>query len=154
MADVHDRETRSRNMAAIRNKDTKPEILFRKALFARGFRYRLHVKALPGKPDLALRKYRVAVFVHGCFWHHHDCHLFKWPKSNPDFWREKISRNATLDTAHQKKLKGLGWRVAVVWQCAMPGKSRKYTDTVLDEFERWLESGRQSVEIAGILANA
>ena len=93
MADVVDRKTRSRMMSGIRGKNTRPELLIRKGLHARGFRFRLHDKRLPGKPDLVLPKYSAVIFVHGCFWHGHDCHLFKWPQSRREFWRKKITRN-------------------------------------------------------------
>lgn len=149
MTDVHDRETRSRNMAAIRSKNSKPEIVFRKSLFARGYRYRLHRKDLAGRPDLVLAKHRIAVFVHGCFWHLHDCHLFRWPKTNAKFWKRKISGNAQLDVEHQDVLIRSQWRVAVIWQCAIEGRRRKTMTAVLDEFEAWLEDDKARLEITG-----
>ena len=117
MADIVDRETRSRMMSGIRGKDTKPEILVRKALHAAGYRFRLHRKDLPGKPDIVLPRYRTVVFVHGCFWHGHKCKHFKWPKTREDFWREKIMRNMERDREAVAALEKLGWTVKVVWEC-------------------------------------
>ena len=97
MADIVDKKTRSKMMAGIKGKNTKPEMLIRKALFAKGLRYRLHDKNLPGKPDLVFPKYKAVIFVQGCFWHGHDCHLFKWPTSNKEYWRNKINRNREVD---------------------------------------------------------
>jgi len=122
LADVVDPATRSRMMSGIRGKNTKPELLIRKALHARGFRYRLHCKDLPGNPDLCLPKYRAVIFVHGCFWHGHGCHLFKWPKTRPEFWREKIRRNQEVDESAITALWSAGWRVAVIWECAIKGR--------------------------------
>lgn len=148
MADVVDPATRSRMMSGIRGKNTKPELMIRKALHARGFRYRLHCK-LPGKPDLCLPKHRAVIFVHGCFWHGHDCHLFKWPSTRPEFWREKIARNRAVDAAAVEKLLAEGWRVATVWECALKGRERLPFDTVLDGCETWLRGAAQTLEIRG-----
>src|SRR6187551_416227 len=99
-------------MAAIRGRNTKPELLVRKAMHAAGLRYRLHAKDLPGRPDLVFARHRAVVFVNGCFWHQHDCHLFKWPGTRLDFWREKIGRNAINDARAIAALRHAGWRVA------------------------------------------
>lgn len=104
MADTVPPDVRSRMMAGIKAKDTKPELIIRRGLHAMGFRFRLHAKGLPGKPDLVLRKYRAVIFVNGCFWHGHECVLFKWPKSRADFWREKINRNRHNDRVNSAKL--------------------------------------------------
>lgn len=117
MADVHSPEVRSKNMRAIRSADTKPELLVRKALYAAGFRYRLHKSELPGKPDIVLAKYRTVIFIHGCFWHGHDCKYFKIPKTRPDFWLAKIQANQLRDQAAVSQLNQSGWHVIEVWEC-------------------------------------
>ena len=114
MVDIVDSKTRSRFMAGIRGKNTMPEMLIRKGLHSRGYRYRLHSKMLPGKPDIVLTQYSAVIFIHGCFWHGHECHLFRLPKSNVDFWRRKISRNKELDVLHIAQLISMGWRVGVI----------------------------------------
>lgn len=118
MADIKTPEERSRNMAAIKGKDTKPEIIVRKYLFSRGLRFRIHVRKLPGNPDIVLPKYKTIIFVNGCFWHGHDnCKYFRLPKSNIAFWKNKIERNIARDTRTDTQLKSLGWRVIRVWEC-------------------------------------
>lgn len=118
MADVHSPETRSKNMRAIRSADTKPELLVRKALFAAGYRYRLHKRDLPGKPDIVLAKYHTVIFIHGCFWHGHNCKYFKVPKTRPDFWLAKIQANQARDHNVVNQLNQRGWHVIQVWECA------------------------------------
>lgn len=117
MADTVDKATRSRMMAAIKGKNTKPELLVRKALHARGFRFRLHAKDLPGKPDIVLPKHRAVVFVNGCFWHGHSCKDFRWPKSNRAFWKAKITRNCERHASQVRLLRRKGWVVLHVWEC-------------------------------------
>jgi DNA mismatch endonuclease (patch repair protein) len=129
MADVVSPEVRSRMMSGIRGKDTKPEMIVRRGLHARGFRFRLHDKRLPGKPDLVFPKYHAVIFVHGCFWHGHGCHLFKWPKTREAFWREKIEGNQERDAEINQQLMRTGWRVIEIWECALKGK----TDAELEE---------------------
>jgi DNA mismatch endonuclease (patch repair protein) len=141
MVDIVDIKTRSRMMAGIRGKDTKPEILIRHGLHARGYRYRLHDKKLPGKPDLVMPKYSAVIFVNGCFWHGHDCHLFRIPKSNTDFWKNKISRNKELDGLHTAQLISMGWRVAIIGECALKGKAKLNFEELLDSIETWIHSG-------------
>lgn len=120
MADVHDPATRSYNMSRIKGKNTKPEMLVRKFLFAHGFRFRLHDKKLPGKPDIVLPKYKTVIFVNGCFWHgHHECKYFVLPKSNTEFWNDKIVKNVKRDILSQVELVEMGWRVIVVWECEL-----------------------------------
>lgn len=138
MTDIVDKVTRSSMMSGIRGKNTKPEMMIRKALFARGFRYRIHDKKLPGKPDLVLKKYNAVIFVHGCFWHGHDCHLFKWPKSNIQFWREKIQTNTKKDIEIKAALLEMGWRVLVIWECALKGKTRLDLDYISERIADWL----------------
>lgn len=133
-------------MSGIRGKNTKPELLIRKALHARGFRYRLHCD-LPGKPDICLPKHRAVIFVHGCFWHGHDCHLFKWPSTRPEFWRDKIERNRAVDAAAEAALGEGGWRVAVVWECALKGRARRPLDQVADKLDLWIRSGAPDLVI-------
>ncbi|TCV76005.1 very short patch repair endonuclease [Neorhizobium sp. S3-V5DH] len=149
MADIVTPEKRSLMMSGIRGKDTKPEILIRKALFARGWRYRLHDKRLPGKPDLVFPRLRAVVFVDGCFWHGHTCHLFRLPSSRVDFWTEKIARNRQRDVEVRKALDGLGWRHLTVWECALKGRTRLPIVEVIDKVANWLESGRFAADIEG-----
>tara|TARA_B100000315_G_C14577397_1_gene588600 strand:+ start:258 stop:638 length:381 start_codon:yes stop_codon:yes gene_type:complete len=105
-------------MSAIRSKNTKPEAVVRSLLFALGYRYRLHRKDLPGKPDIVLKKHNTVIFVHGCFWHHHkNCRRANWPKSNQEYWLPKIQRNIERDKIHIRKLKKEGWEVLVIWEC-------------------------------------
>ena len=118
MADTMTPEQRSRCMSAVKGKDTKPEMIVRKYLFSKGLRYRLHVKSLPGNPDIVLPKYKTAVFINGCFWHGHDgCKYYRLPKSNVEFWETKITNNKNRDVLNEIKLKGLGWRVIRIWEC-------------------------------------
>ena len=128
MADVHNKKTRSYNMSMIRSKDTKPEIIVRKFLFGNGFRYKLHDKMLPGKPDLVFPKYKTIIFIHGCFWHGHDgCKYFVVPKTRKKWWLEKINRNKQLDTENFRKLKKLGWKILTVFECKLRPKNREKT---------------------------
>lgn len=120
MADVHSIETRSFNMSRIKSKNTKPELILRKALFANGFRFRLHDKNLPGKPDIVLRKYNTVIFVHGCFWHgHKHCKYFVVPKTRTEWWFNKISGNQKNDVAKKAALKKNGWNVIEVFECGL-----------------------------------
>jgi DNA mismatch endonuclease (patch repair protein) len=128
MADVHNPSTRSYNMSRIRGKDTKPEMLVRQYLHARGLRYRLHTKELPGKPDLVFSGLRTVIFVHGCFWHRHEgCRYFVVPKTRTDFWLNKIGRNVVNDKRQQEELRNQGWRVLVVWECELRPPQRERT---------------------------
>lgn len=118
MADVMSPEQRSRCMAAIKGKDTKPEMIVRKYLFSRGLRFRVQVRKLPGKPDIVLSKYRTVIFVNGCFWHGHvGCKYYRLPKSNVEFWENKIRNNKARDARNEEQLKALGWSVMRVWEC-------------------------------------
>lgn len=121
-------EQRHNNMAAIHGKDTKPEIIVRKYLFSRGFRYRLNHKRLPGKPDVVMRKYRTCIFVNGCFWHGHEgCTYYRMPKSNVEFWTAKIERNRERDKKVQKELAEMGWHSITVWECGLKPNRREQT---------------------------
>lgn len=118
MTDVHSRETRSRNMAAIRSTNTRPEMRVRSALHALGYRFRLHRKDLPGRPDIVLPKYRTAILVHGCFWHCHRCKYGSVvPATRADFWAAKRAGNVARDRRNRAALRRLGWRVVVLWEC-------------------------------------
>ena len=120
MTDIKSKEARSRNMSAIRSKNTKPEIIVRKYLFSNGFRYRVNVSKLPGKPDIVLPKYKTVIFVNGCFWHLHEgCKYFVWPKNNADFWKNKIQGNVERDKRNYETLIAAGWKVVVVWECQL-----------------------------------
>lgn len=126
MADVKSKEARSRNMAAIKGKNTKPEEIVRKYLFANGFRYRKNDKRLPGTPDIVLPKYKTVIFVNGCFWHGHDnCKYFVWPENNAEFWRRKIESNILRDNKKIEQLHSLNWRVIVIWECQLKPKVRQ-----------------------------
>ncbi len=118
-------------MAGIGPANTKPEMLIRRGLHARGFRYRLHVKGLPGKPDLVFPGRRAAIFVHGCFWHGHDCALFRWPSTREEFWRSKIGGNIARDRRVTAQLLDQGWRVLNVWECALKGREKMPLEEVL-----------------------
>jgi len=120
MADVHSKETRSYNMSRIKGKNTKPEMLVRQFLHAHGFRYRLHVKDMPGKPDIVLPKYKTVIFIQGCFWHGHDqCKYYVVPKTKTEWWVNKINGNKTKDIINIEMLKNSGWRVIEIWECEL-----------------------------------
>lgn len=126
--DVHDTATRSYNMSQIKGKDTQPELLVRKFLFANGLRYRLHVKNLPGKPDIVLRKYKTVIFVHGCFWHGHEgCKYFKIPDTRTDWWKEKIGKNKANDEKNKFALQSSGWKIITVYGCELKKKVKDET---------------------------
>lgn len=123
MTDIKSKTDRSINMSRIRGEDTKPEIITRKYLHAEGLRFRLHKKELPGKPDIVLSKYRVVIFVNGCFWHAHEgCKDFVWPRTNQNFWKKKIESNIKRDKSNYTLLNELGWRVITVWECQIKNK--------------------------------
>lgn len=126
-------------MSGIRSKDTRPELQVRRALFARGWRYRLHGSKLPGKPDLVFASRRAVLFVHGCFWHGHDCHLFRWPGTREAFWRQKIGGNIARDAKVRTALLEAGWRVGVVHECMLKGRTRQPLDTVINACEAFLK---------------
>jgi len=124
MADVHEPETRSYNMSRIQATDTKPEMIVRKFLHSNGFRYRLHVKDLPGKPDLVLPKYNTVIFIHGCFWHAHEgCKYFKLPETRREWWKNKLYGNKERDEKNITQLKRNGWNVIVIWECEVGMKN-------------------------------
>lgn len=148
MTDVHSREVRSHNMASIKNKDTKPEIMVRKFLFSKGFRFRVNVKSLPGKPDIVLKKYRTVIFVNGCFWHGHEgCKYFVIPQTRTEWWMEKIRKNKERDSEEREKLRNAGWNIIVVWECQLKPKQREATlsgiESLLQQF--FLNMNRKKV---------
>ena len=141
MADVISPEQRSALMSRIRGKDTGLELEVRNGLHALGFPYRLGGAGLPGRPDIVLPRYRTVVFVHGCFWHGHDCHLFRWPKSRPEFWKTKISANRERDRKAIALLKERGWRVELVWECELRGQPPPHRAEVILALARNIRRG-------------
>lgn len=146
--DIVDAEVRSRMMSNIRGKDTKPEMMVRKFLHARGLRFRIHRRDLPGRPDLVLPQWRAAVLVHGCFWHgHHGCRYFRMPATRPEFWSAKIAANVSRDHSSEAALKELGWRVLVLWECAI----RDYPSEALEVLLSHIRGGSRNVTIGSPL---
>lgn len=136
-------------MAAIRGRDTKPELVVRRGLHALGFRYRLHSRNLPGRPDMVFPKFRAVLFVNGCFWHGHGCDLFRWPKTREEFWRAKIGANMARDQAALAALREAGWRTGVVWECALKGLGRHEPAEMITTVAEWLHSGESSLDLTG-----
>ncbi len=129
--DIWDKKKRSEVMSHIRSKDTKPERILRSALHKRGYRFRIHRKDLPGKPDIVLPKYQTVIFVHGCFWHYHaDCREGRIPHTNTKFWKEKLSKTVNRDKEHQKVLQEIGWKVMVFWECEVENKLQEVLKVV------------------------
>lgn len=157
MIDIVDSQTRSRMMAGIRGRDTKPELLLRRGLQQLGFRHRLgnkylcHGRLLPGKPDLVYPKYMAVIQVNGCFWHKHDCHLFKWPATRRAFWQKKIGTTAIRDQQNEEALEHIGWRVLTVWECALKGKTHRNLSEVIHTAASWIQYGASSAELEGYL---
>ena len=149
MSDTVSPEERSRIMARIRSKDTKPEMFVRRALHAAGYRYSLHSKKLPGRPDLVLTRYRAVIFVHGCFWHgHQNCRHFRLPGTRTEFWNEKISRNRERDAEAVRNLLEDGWRVGIVWECTH--RDRTWTAAQLaGTVKDWLAGSEPILELNG-----
>ena len=151
MADVLTMAQRRVNMSKIRGRDTQPELVVRRGLHRRGMRYRLYMDDLPGKPDLVFPSSRAVILVHGCFWHLHKCPRFSWPETRRDFWRAKLERNGERDKRTIERLMQAGWRVLVVWECAMRGTGRRPLDDVLDRCEVFVRKGAaRYAEIAGV----
>jgi DNA mismatch endonuclease (patch repair protein) len=149
LTDVVNKGKRSSMMSGIRGKNTKPEILIRKKLHAEGFRYKLHDSRLPGKPDIVFPKYHAVIFVNGCFWHRHDCHLFKWPQSNSEFWLKKINLTYITDQKNYKELSEQGWRILEIWECAIKGKEKIPVDFLIIQISFWLTSATNYLIIRG-----
>jgi DNA mismatch endonuclease, patch repair protein len=147
--DVLTPEQRRLNMSRIRGKDTKPELVLRKALHSAGLRYRLQLGTVPGRPDLSLPKHKTLIFVHGCFWHGHNCPLFKAPRTNSDFWRQKIATNRLRDVRVQAELVSSGWRVLTVWECAIKGPGRLALGELIERCQAFIFGDAISAEICG-----
>ena len=142
LADIVDKQTRSRMMAGIRGKNTTPEIRLRKALHSMGFRFRLHDRRLPGRPDIVLPRFKVAIEVHGCFWHRHEgCHLTTTPTTRREFWIEKFAVNVARDQRNREQLQAMGWRTAVVWECWLRSKDISGLNGTL---AAWIKSGSKT----------
>jgi DNA mismatch endonuclease (patch repair protein) len=144
MADIVDKETRSRMMSGIRGSNTKLEILVRRALHARGLRFRLGGAGLPGRPDVVLPRHRTVIFVHGCFWHGHSCQLFRPPKTRPEFWHNKIESNRCRDERVLWQLAKMGWRTGVVWECSLRGVGELGRNAFFDTLSAWVRSSAQA----------
>jgi DNA mismatch endonuclease (patch repair protein) len=149
MADVVDRATRSRMMAGIRGRDTGIELAIRKALHARGFRFRVNDRRLRGRPDIVLPRWDAVILVHGCFWHSHDCGLCRLPSTRPEFWRDKLAGNAERDERNRQALLKSGWRVATVWECALRGRGPATVQTVADQLGEWLRGRSPLLDLRG-----
>ena len=147
MADTVTPEVRSRMMSGIRSKDTRQEVVIRKALHTAGFRYRLHRRDLPGTPDITLPRYCAVIFVHGCFWHGHDCPLFRLPSTNSARWATKIAGNQHRDMDAVHRLLATGWRVCTIWECAGRGALRKTLEQIIEEVSKWLVSNVAYLDI-------
>lgn len=149
MVDIVSPSVRSRMMSGIKGKNTRPELIIRKALHARGFRYRLHAANIPGKPDIVLARYHAVIFVHGCFWHGHDCPLFRLPSTRTEFWQVKITRNRIRDAEVSEKVTQQGWRILSIWECSIKGRTKLGVDTVVELAISWLTGNMAVGEIRG-----
>lgn len=149
MADIVEPAVRSRMMAGIRGRDTRIEIMVRKGLFALGYRYRVDVRGLPGRPDIVLPRRRAVILVHGCFWHLHGCRLSKIPATRREFWMDKLLRNRERDVQVEAQLHAAGWRTAKVWECALRGKGGEGLEVVVSGLDAWLRGGVGDAEFAG-----
>ena len=146
MADVHDKATRSKNMRAIATRDTAIEKRLASLLTGQGLAFRVQDASLPGRPDFVVDEYRCVIFTHGCFWHHHHCYLFKVPATRTEFWLEKIGKNVERDRRDISRLQELGWRVLIVWECALRGREKLTDEALIERLEEWIcEIGRAHV---------
>ena len=136
-------------MSGIRSTNTRPELVIRKALHRRGFRYRLHSSTVAGKPDIVLPAHNATVFVHGCFWHGHDCPYYRQPGTRPEFWAAKIDTNRARDQRVSVLLKEAGWRRLIIWECAIRGQPQDVVEKVVDRAAKWIKSRSREGEIRG-----
>ncbi|NUO74760.1 MAG: DNA mismatch endonuclease Vsr [Lysobacter sp.] len=153
MTDVHTPEQRRLNMSRIRDRNTKPELIVRRGLHARGLRYRLQDRTLPGRPDLVFPRYRAVIFVNGCFWHGHFCPMFHMPVTRAEFWRTKISANQERDARSHQVLLEIGWRILTIWGCSLTGPNRWPREALLNTCRDFIVGNSQSVEISGSSTN-
>ena len=151
--DTVDKRTRSRIMSSVGQKDTGPETLLRSALHRAGLRYRLHDKSLPGCPDLVFSRYQAVIFVHGCYWHSHGCYKFTVPKSNREFWEDKFRANRERDERNINLLCQRGWRLMVVWECALVGRHSAQANEVAEMVGTWLAGTSGYGEVSGEATN-
>lgn len=135
-------------MSGIKGKNTKPELIIRSMLHKKGFRFRIHNSKLPSKPDIVLKKYRAVILIHGCFWHRHQCRIFKWPQTNQEFWEIKINKNYENDIKKMNELHEMGWRICIIWECAIKGAG-KDLERVISDVTSWIRSENNFMEIAG-----
>lgn len=154
MADRLTADQRRLNMSRIKSRDTKPELTVRSMLHRRGFRFRLHRRDLPGRPDIVLPKCRAAVLVHGCFWHRHDCPLFVMPATRTEFWSQKLESNRQRDRSQRAALEHAGWRTLVIWECALKGAGRLNENDLANQITGFLSSTESRADIAGLSACA
>lgn len=147
--DVLTPEQRRRNMSRIRGRDTKPEMLLRRGLHAAGFRFRLHARDLPGRPDLVLPRHRAAIQVHGCFWHDHGCPMCRLPATRPEFWAAKLQGNRERDQRTAQSLRDAGWRLLTVWECSLRGPARLPLDAVLARCSGFIRGNAPVDEVTG-----
>jgi DNA mismatch endonuclease, patch repair protein len=148
--DVMTTEQRRHNMSRIRGRDTKPELQLRRALHAVGMRFRLHAAGLPGRPDIVLPRHRAVILIHGCFWHGHECPLFRIPTTRREFWTNKIRGNRERDQRSAKALREAGWRVLIVWECNLKGPGRRPLADVVDLCVAFIRGEAPQVDLAGV----
>lgn len=149
MADNVTAQVRSRMMSGIRSHNTKPELLLRRGLHKLGYRYKLNDRSLPGSPDIVFPRFNAVIFAHGCFWHRHNCHLFKMPATRSEFWNNKFDTNVAVDERAVQALLSMGWRVCVVWECALKGKAKIPHEVLFSRCANWLQSDEQELSIEG-----
>ncbi|QLS06636.1 very short patch repair endonuclease [Citrobacter freundii] len=147
MADVHDKATRSKNMRAIATCDTAIEKRLASVLTEQGVTFRVQDAALPGRPDFVVDDYQCVIFTHGCFWHHHECYLFKTPATRTQFWLAKIGKNVERDARDRERLQALGWRVLIIWECAIRGRKKLSDEALSERVVEWICSGGATAQI-------